>query len=145
MGSKFSIRGPPHTTKVHWCLEVIQCRRGLQEMARKICLCVYLFSIIYKVTLYYSSFFELLHKALNTQSLISLFPVWSFCNSSRYARAVRVILSIIQKIFKYKKNSLNLRLYTYVQISILYVFSLFEHHFHNFFINTYLCRIHISE
>ena len=33
-------------------------------------------------------FFEILHKELNTQKFMNLFPMWSFCNSSRCARTI---------------------------------------------------------
>ena len=58
-----------------------------------VCLFIYLFSIIYKGILYFSSCFEILQKALNTQMLISLFPAWSFCNipNFHYLGMVRAI------------------------------------------------------
>ena len=52
------------------------------------CLYVCLHSKICKNTLYYMRFFEILHKELNTQKFMNLFPMWSFCNSSRCARTI---------------------------------------------------------
>merc|ERR1711951_158354 len=52
------------------------------------CLYECLHSKICKNTLYYMRFFEILHKELNTQKFMNLFPMWSFCNSSRCARTI---------------------------------------------------------
>ena len=52
------------------------------------CLYVCLHSKICKNTLYYMRFFEILHKELNTQKCMNLFPMWSFCNSSRCALTI---------------------------------------------------------
>ena len=54
-----------------------------------------IYNIIYKDTLYYMSYLEKIHKALKTQSLGSLFSMWSLVIKLRFEWVKTGIMSII--------------------------------------------------